>query len=275
MAPLMAAFSAGAAMGPAIGGFLADQFGLRPPFLFVGAAIGCVAINNYLMCPETRKKKSESELEFEKNNPKSLRTEFTSTIRQWIPILQSLDNRCITLVHTCFWFTQAGCAFTLMPLYATNILEMSMSQIGIIFAMMSVVNMIGSQPFAWFADKHGRKIVILPAVLLISTTIPLIQLCDDAQKLTFLMFFYSVGSCMMGASPTAYMADMNPTEVRSQALAVLRSGGEVGLMLGSGLLGYVAYVADYGLAFNTGSIVILAAGLNFTIRARESVQTKH
>merc|ERR1719242_94256 len=57
MAPLMIGFSAGAALGPFIGGALCDYYdSVRVPFIFVSAAIAAVAINNMVMLPETLKK---------------------------------------------------------------------------------------------------------------------------------------------------------------------------------------------------------------------------
>jgi MFS family permease len=54
LAPMTAAFSAGASVGPAIGGFLAQSYGLAPCFFYVGGAIGGVGVLNWALLPETK-----------------------------------------------------------------------------------------------------------------------------------------------------------------------------------------------------------------------------
>lgn len=61
MAPLMIGFSAGATLGPFVGGFLADYYdSVRVPFVFVAGAISLVAANNMWMLPETLRKEDRN-----------------------------------------------------------------------------------------------------------------------------------------------------------------------------------------------------------------------
>ena len=143
--------------------------------------------------------------------------------------------------------------------------------------MMSVVNICGAQLFAKVSDKFGRKKVIVPAICIISAIIPLIPHVNTINELYYLMFAYSIGSTMLGTSPTAYIADIHSgskekEERRSQALAMLRSGGDLGLMLGSGVLGYLTHATgSFMMPMCTASIILFASGTNFAINAKETV----
>ena len=154
---------------------------------------------------------------------------------------------------------------------------MSATQIGGIFALMSVVNICGAQLFAKISDKFGRKRVIVPAICMISSVLPLIPYVSCINELYYLMFVYSIGSTMLGTSPTAYIADIHSgdkekEERRSQALAMLRSGGDCGLMLGSGLLGYLAHTTgSFEFSMCSASMLLFAAGTNFAFNATETV----
>ena len=154
----------------------------------------------------------------------------------------------------------------------------SATQIGGIFAMMSVVNICGAQLFAKISDKFGRKKVIVPSICILSSIIPLIPQVSSINELYYLIFVYSIGSTMLGTSPTAYIADIHSGNVekeerRSQALAMLRSGGDFGLMLGSGLLGYLTHVSgSYMMPMCTASVILALSGVNFAINAKETVQ---
>jgi len=54
LSPTTAAWSAGAALGPAIGGIIAERFGLHAPFYIVGIAVMGVSAVNYYSLPETK-----------------------------------------------------------------------------------------------------------------------------------------------------------------------------------------------------------------------------
>ena len=146
--------------------------------------------------------------------------------------------------------------------------------------MMSVVNICGAQLFAKISDKFGRKKVIVPAVCIISSILPFIPHVTSINELYYLMFGYSIGATMLGTSPTAYIADIHSgdkekEERRSQALAMLRSGGDCGLMVGSGLLGYLTHASgSFMLPMCSASLMLFASGANFAINAKETVRKK-
>ena len=115
MAPLMIGFSAGAALGPFIGGALCDYYdSVRVPFIFVSAAIAAVAINNMYMLPETLKKEDR------KRKMDNIQTILRTMATEWKQLCKNKNQMSGVAVHMTFWFAQAGATFTLMPLFATN-----------------------------------------------------------------------------------------------------------------------------------------------------------
>lgn len=115
MAPMTAAFSAGASIGPAIGGVLAQQFGLAPCFFYVGGAIAVTGMMNFFL-PETKKQAKEAASE----PPRS----FSETITIWKRLFKDKNVRVILLSHLAYWCTLSGSLFTLMPLLASQELGM-------------------------------------------------------------------------------------------------------------------------------------------------------
>ena len=146
--------------------------------------------------------------------------------------------------------------------------------------MMSVVNICGAQLFAKVSDKYGRKRVIVPAIGIIAAMLPLIPHVSTLHELYGLMGVYSIGATMLGTSPTAYISDLHSgskekEERRTQALAMLRSGGDFGLLVGSGLLGYLAHSSgSVMLPMCTASALLFASGVNFAANAEETVQRR-
>lgn len=289
MAPLMAAFSAGACVGPAIGGFLAHHFGLQVPFLVVGGAVILVAINNYRL-PETKPSAGRSPplrmdgvdaasamfvAEAEpKNKPVRLLIwdEVRSTLRQWKPLMQSRDVSSVILLHCAYWTVASGCMWTLMPMLATNTFGFSASSLGGVFTLMSVFSVAGAQPAAWLADKFGRKMAIVPACAMLAAAAAAIPAVADVAQFYGVVVLWSAGATLLASTPTAYIADVTAASNRAQAFAMLRSAGDLGILLGASVLGWVAHASSMTTAFVCAASVLSVAGVNFALRARESVE---
>jgi len=265
MAPLMASFSAGAVAGPALGGFLADSYGLETPFYFVGAAIFAVALNNYTL-PETKTWQAHEPVEL---GVGSLLREFATTGAQWRPLLASRDVSSVVLLHGAYWTVSAGCMWTLMPLLASDTFGLSASQLGTVFIVQSGINIAGSQPAAWLSDKYGRKTTIVPACVLLAGGALLLPHATSLEQFSAVWVAWSCGATLMAAGPVSYISDVSTPAERGQALAMLRSAGDLGLMLGAGGFGAVAQLCSPHVAYTLGAAMITGAGANFALRANE------
>lgn len=274
ISPMIAAFSAGAVVGPAIGGFLADSVGMRAPFLFVGTAMVGVAANNFFLT-ETRPQELIARSQACRTGAESpencgIRAEFSRTVRQWKPLLKSRDIKGALFVQLSYWFASSGVMFTLMPLMA-NSFNISTASLGTYFSLIAVTNVVGAQPVAWLSDKYGRKPLIVSASGMLATSVGLMPFITTEHQLMGLVGLWAVGNTALGSTPTAYIADKTDASNRSQALALLRSAGDGGLMAGASILGTIAYATDTGVAMGVASGLLLAAGLNFAFRASESI----
>ena len=227
MAPMGAAFSAGALVGPAIGGYLGESYGLHTPFYFIGGAILCVTINNYIMLPETKPPSLDTS-----EKTRSIKDEFLSTFRSWKPLLKNGDIMGVISVHTTYWMLLVGCQFTLMPLLAAERFDATPSMIGSVYALTSLINIVGSQPSAWLSDKYGRKKVMLPGIALICAGVGSMALAQDIQQFYASVVLWGIGGTSLGTAPMAYVADAADDKNRTQALALFRSGGDLGFVLG-------------------------------------------
>lgn len=281
IAPTSIAFQVGFSIGPSVSGLLAELYGLRPPFFFVGAAIATVAINNYLMLPETLVKKPASE-----KQPASVVTVIhtdgratppppapkkPSVLATWANLLKDPDVRRISILHCVFWITQSGALITLFPLLASSKFGLGVTTIGSIFTVNAIVGAIGAQPSAWFSDKYGRKMALVPAMSLISAGVLLVPFATTATELYACAGLWSLGSSLVGSSTTAYMADLTPQQnLRGQALGLLRSSGDLGLMLGAATLGSVAQVWGLEAAFSVNGVALLLVILRFAWASKET-----
>jgi len=297
LAPTSAAFSAGASVGPAIGGILAQNFGVVPCFFYVGGAIGVVAAMNWYLLPETKVTRRDtpalsvkntsastsSSGDDSKNSSQSASSPVASpslkdggsvvwsTLGKWKHLFNEPGVRVILFSHLAYWTTLSGSQFTLMPLLASQTLHMAPGEVGAIFAMTSAINVFGAPLAAKLSDKHGRRTTIVPGLGLIACSVCLLPSVESGAQLTALMAVWACGGACVSTGPTAYLADMVPERDRASALSMLRSFGDLGLMLGAGSLGGLAYATSMEVAFWANSALLGAATANLAWRGVEPV----
>ncbi|KAH9251389.1 hypothetical protein BASA81_010800 [Batrachochytrium salamandrivorans] len=259
MAPMGIAFATGATLGPGLGGFLSEQYGLQAPFFFVTAAIASVVVLNYRLIPETKMVK-HSPLD------RTVWEEFQSVSSQWKPLLRNPDMRRILGLHMTYWAAQSGCVWTLLPLFASDKFSLSVSQLGGMFAMMSAIGIVGLGPSAYISDKLGRKFTIAPATLLVASALTLMPFATSQQELFGLVAVFATGSTLFNSTPSAFVSDITTEETRGQGLALLRSAGDAGLFVGASTFGALNHHTSPEITFGCASAAVLLAGGNFLLR---------
>ncbi|KXS12741.1 MFS general substrate transporter [Gonapodya prolifera JEL478] len=288
LAPSSAGWSAGAVMGPALGGFLAESFSLSVPFFVVAFAIVGASVNNYFNLPETkprtlppgrvlREMAAENLAAAGSPSQQGSATPAAGPVKrsltsQWLPLLRDPNVRAVLIYHMTLWITASGCIFTLMPLLATNVMGLSAGQLGGAFAAMSLVNVLGAHPAAIIADKYGRRATIVPAGLILSLSALTLPFVTDLAHFYGLVLVWAVGTTLNATSPTAYISDITNSYTRPQALALLRTAGDFGFMAGSAGCALIAEAYSSEAAMWGCAGMMLMATIQFWWRARESVK---
>jgi MFS family permease len=306
LAPTSAAFSAGASVGPAIGGLLAQNFGVVPCFFYVGGAIGVVAAMNWHLLPETKaastplpaamaaadspcsgssigSSSSSSSGDRFKGGAATPNSSVASsvhpaprgwgvvgsTLRTWQRLFGDRGVRVILFSHLAYWTTLSGSQFTLMPLLASQTLHMAPGEVGAIFAMTSAINVFVAPLAAKWSDQYGRRSTIVPGLGLIACSVCLLPEAASGAQLTLLMAVWACGGAIVSTGPTAYLADLVDEKDRASALSMLRSFGDLGLMLGAGSLGCLAHATSMEAAFWANGALLAAATANMALRGVE------
>jgi MFS family permease len=149
-APIMSAFAAGTALGPALGGLWVDQLGLNPLFYSVGASYLLLAAVNSTLLDETKAKSNmifpwqqqrqqQQQIGDQTNGkgiePTSIRDAFQNALGQWVPLLSEAPVRNVCIMNAFYWVALAGSQMTLLPLILTNPdgLSMTATQVGQVY----------------------------------------------------------------------------------------------------------------------------------------------
>ncbi len=133
MAPMMSAFAAGTALGPVMGGVLADRVGIQSTFYLVGCIYLALTAVNKITLNETKLPSlKERQLPWHVNNSndisktddgekdESIIGAMKDATSQWLPLLQIESVRNVVLMNGFYWIALSGSQMTLLPLILTN-----------------------------------------------------------------------------------------------------------------------------------------------------------
>jgi MFS family permease len=269
LAPSAATFQIGFALGPSLSGFIAESYGLRAPFYFVGGATMLAALSNYLLLPETKIK----QISRSREDSKSVKEQFADVFLQWKELWQQKDLRQALIMHTTFWLTCSGCQFTLLPLLAINDFGYTAGTIGWVFTAFSLIGVAGTPPAAWIADKFGRKAAMVPGGLIISLCCLATPLISTNEEFFSVICAWSIGNTLFGSASVAYVSDISTPESRAQSLAMLRQAGDLGLVLGAGAISIIADTCSFPAAFIFNSALLASITLRFAKLAKDSISS--
>ena len=259
----------GVSIGPAIGGVLAEGFGLRAPFYVVGLAALVATAYAYLRLPETRPHSPRTadgpvEPGLALGLPAGRR-------RGWVGMVRSFDFMAVSAVTMATFFTRTASQQTMVPLLANARLAMSPGVLGAVFTGMSVMNLLLIVPAALATDRLGRKRVIVPSGLVVAAGLLLYAGAGGYAAFLLASAVFAFGSSIAGPAPAAYAADIAPEDARGLAMGLYRTSGDVGFVIGPPLLGLIADATSFGWALSVNALLMAAMALLFLF-ARETVR---
>jgi predicted MFS family arabinose efflux permease len=239
MAPVLAAFQGGTAVGPALGGALIEKIGLSSTYASVGGLFAMITAANHLFLKETLLS-SKPTLDVVVSTKRSegllsgVIVSFKTAYLKWKDLITTPALRNATILNAAYWTAFAGTQMTLLPLYMVGPhLNFGATEIGMTFAYMSVVSVMASQPVAYFADRQGKIRTIIGGCGLMSASMALVPQAAGFEDLLIVLLPFALGSTALSSAPTALVTNLTSQCDRSQALAMLRTSGDVGHLIGA------------------------------------------
>lgn len=274
-APIMSGFAAGTALGPAIGGLLADRIGVEPTFFVVGASFFGLTLINKMLLSETKSGpfhfpwEVKDEIEPDTNKTSTM-SEINNALAQWSPLMSIRQVRNVVILNGMYWFSLSGAQMTCLPLILTDIsgpFAMTATSVGQVYMGMSVMQFMTNPIIAKIADKVGKFKVIISGGSILSLSILAMSLSTDIYELAAAMSFWTLGSTMLSTAPVAHVSDLVSPKGRAQAIALLRTSGDIGFFLGASSIGMIGdFTGDLSTAMQTGAGLLFAGTAWFGAR---------
>ncbi len=254
------AFNVGIVAGGAIGGFVADAFGLAAP-LFAQAIVLGVAMIVYLrFVPPPPSHRGEVETE-------TLSEEGGRIVRD---LLHVPGFRTTLFLNLAYLWVVATVFSTLLPLFGSTELGMSPGAIGAMFAVAVGVEFMVLFPAGSLADRYGRKKVMLPSLAGLVVMIVVTGYATSPLTLTMILAVLAVFSGFAGVPPAAMLSDIVPQEHSGRAVGAFRFCGDLGVFLGPLIVGWASKEFGFQKAFLISALVP-AIGVVLMLRTRETL----
>jgi len=245
------ALLAGVALGPAVGGIVAELTNFRVPFFLVGGCAIVAAAYSYLRLEETL---LQDTLDQRAANvqPRASRPSFIG------PTFFSL-----CFISAAMFATRAGSRATLVPLMAVDQFGLSEGELGAILGATGLVGIVLIGPAGQIADRFRRKATIVPTGLIACAGTLAIVASPTVGWLTASLFFLAFGTTLTGPAQYAFLADLATEQERGRAIGLYRSAGDAGFLVAPPLLGWLADSTsiDTALTVNAGVVGLAALGV--------------
>ena len=251
------ALSVGVALGPGIGGLVAERWGLAAPFHLVGVIALFAAVYAVFRLPETRRSSSPERKD-------------ESPAREAARIARSGPFLAIAFVTGTIFMTRAGTRATLVPLHADETLAWGPGELGLVFTVTGVMTLFTLWPATWATENIGRASVILFSAM--TAALGTFVIGSSSTPMWFVLgnVILTLGTGTAGPAPAAFVADLFPERMRGLGVGLYRSAGDVGFVLGPPALGWLSDNASMSVAFQTAGCLVGAAGVYFVLVTRRS-----
>lgn len=253
----------GSGLGPAIGGFAAQYFGLRAPFFLFAAVAFLAALWSFWRIPETGADVTQA-------TPLQRRASVFS-LQEVKALLGNLSFFLIALVTVMMHVLHGGVRTTVLPLFGNQVLGLNEGQLGMAFSLLVAMDFVAIFAAGRLADRWGRKAVIIPGFIIVALSLVLFPFSTNYGFFLMGAVLFGVGRGIAGPGPAAYVADLAAGKNYGTALGLYRTFGSFGLLVGPVLGGWLGDIGGLSLPFYFNAALVLAVLIPFGLFARETV----
>ncbi len=258
------------AIGPLIGGVLADSFDFRATFA-VFAALTAAAVALGLFAHDAQAPKAASipaDAAAHRGLSRFVR-DFVDLFRQIEPGLRL--SYWVFVLATFAGFTFRITLQSVLPLYADAELGLTPTEIGLLFSISGGVVFAMILPAGFVLDKLGRKWATVPSTFLPGVLFLLIPFADTYTHLAVLVGVMAVCNGLSLGSLAASTYDVLPDHVRGRLQVFRRMVADVGGISAPLLGGVLLDTAGPTAPFIAYAPVLLVAGVLLAFATRETL----
>ena len=279
---------AGQTLGPLMGGYLADIFGLRVP-LYAQAALMAASLAVIVTAlPESRWREEV----VERRRRESAATAATATgsaasgrderaggqqpERQRGAMWRLIFSPAFIFVGLFALMIVAnrqGARFSVMPLFGGE-KGFEPDALGLWISITHFPQFFTTLASGYLSDRFGRKTPIIPSIALICLGIAAFVWAGSLWQLLLSGVLLGLGEGLGSPASTVFFADIAPPGMEGVTIGLLRTFGGVGTIVGALALGAIADVAGFAWALWIDGIILAAAAVGVMLFVRETYRVR-
>ena len=157
--------------------------------------------------------------------------------------------------------------FPFFTLYVTRKFDVGMTQVGMLFGLFSIANLVGSMFGGALADRLGRKKMLLFGIIVSGLSSLVMGLVGTFELFFVVVMFVGLVASVGGPAGQAMVADLLPEEKRAQGFGILRVVANLSVTIGP-MIGGLLAARSYLLLFICDAVasMIMAAIVALAIR---------
>lgn len=247
-------FLIGIGAGPALGGLVANRFGLAAPFHFYATGLLVASVIAWFVMAEKRELVRSAEKRSPLDALRAARPLFSDT-RYVVALLATLVG----------WWTISGPAQTVGPIFARSELGLSPDQIGFAVTMLAVGEVLILLVAGRAADRYGRRAVLVPSLAITAVATGMLGQIGETTAWAYYPLMIAIGGGIAagGTAAGGLLADSIPRTGSGAAVGVNQMAGDLGYLTAPTAIGFISEKAGFGWGYIAGAIpaalVFLAA----------------
>jgi multidrug resistance protein len=267
---VMAGYGVGFIFGPALGGFLYDEWGFSAPFLISAGSAVLALVAAFILVPETRPKSVRGRGESgqcldAEPQPESSRSFWVSLPK---PVYVFLLLLFLDFIGSfAFAFVEPQMIF-----FFYDELGWSTTSFGVIVGVYGLAMVIGQMFLGRASDRFGRKPVIVLGLLLTSTLYAGMAFSTSYAIIVIICIISGLGSALTAPALSAFYLDITPEQHRSRILGIKESALALGGVMGPLLVAIVTGFMNSQGIFIFAGLLIVGSAFSGAIVFREPVQ---
>lgn len=165
----------------------------------------------------------------------------------------------VTVLH--HW--TRGTMIGFLPLFATQIVGISATEVGVLFTIFGIAVMLMSIPMGMLADRIGKKILMILGLAISGAAMAGIAFSSSYAWLIVFVLTSGIGVATFSPAALGMIADSVPSKRQSTAMGMYGAFGEnIGIIAGASVGGFIWSVWGPEYTFLMGSV---AAALGMVI----------
>lgn len=242
----------GLSIGPLLGGFISDHYGLNTAF----AAMGALALAGCLLAMGLLPPTHEEQVVIHPQKP-----------MDWKYLL--LDGDIAALFLYRFTYTACiGILWGFLPVYAHTEYTLSTSDIGILLMLGVFVGGVVHLPMGILADRINKKVLVVIGGIIVAYAFFSFHWASGFRDLFIANFLFGIGGGIAGPALMALaVLAGNRTGGMGSVMALLTMAHSLGMLAGSLLAGLIMDFSNLRLAFTWGAGIMGVGTVVFGVKS--------